>query len=465
MEGVSQDITQREQALSNDERNDEESLNLAKARYMALDRYPVTDLANDLCRVVGDYLIDTDRRRKNRRGKDALEKYHRATGAVIADLMLGFRREKSPLSYRTLSPATFNDGPVSYRSFKAVIDALEDLGLVFIAARGFHKRESISSGRATRYGVSPLLLERAANFKITPANVDRHFACELPRAPLVLKTAKERHDWKSVVSRYRPFIGKQIVTFERTDETHRLEAEVNELNKFFSEFKLEGGTHRGYRRIFNLGSEVDYRWNKGGRLYSAGDENYQMLPAAERAQMRINGECVIELDIRACFLTILYAQRCQSFDLSTDPYAIEDIPRNVVKQWVVMTLGHDKYHRSWPKQYKDKFLEKEGVELQKVYPIKMVREAVLIKHPVIVKSQNFPIDIFDLMYLESESMVRTMLQLKRAYGIPSLTVHDSILVRKRDVCAAAEVLSRSFRCVCGAEAEFGNWENPERNMS
>jgi hypothetical protein len=203
MEGLSQEVTKCVDASSNDERNDEESLNLAKARYMALDRYPVTDLANDLCRVVGDYLIDTDRRRKNRRGKDALEKYHRATGAVIADLMLGFCREKSPLSYRTLSPATFNDGPVSYRNFKSVIDTLESLGLVFIAAHGFYRRETISSGRATRYEISPLLLEKAANFKITPANVDKHFACELPRAPLVLKTAKERRDWKNVL-RVRP---------------------------------------------------------------------------------------------------------------------------------------------------------------------------------------------------------------------------------------------------------------------
>ena len=128
MEGVCQEVTQFYQASSGGERSDEERRNLAKARYMALDRYPVTDLANDLCRVVGDYLINTDRERKNKRGKEALEKYHRATGAVIADLMLGFRREKSPLSYRTLSPATFTDGPVSYRNFKSIIDTLEGLG-------------------------------------------------------------------------------------------------------------------------------------------------------------------------------------------------------------------------------------------------------------------------------------------------------------------------------------------------
>ena len=166
MEGVSQEVTQFYQASSGGERSDEERRNLAKARYMALDRYPVTDVASELCRVVGDYLINTDRKRKNRRGKEALEKYHRATGAVIADLMLGFRREKSPLSYRTLSPATFTDGPVSYRNFKSIIDTLEGLGWTFKAAEGFYRRETISSGLATRYGVMPLLLEMAAKHGI-----------------------------------------------------------------------------------------------------------------------------------------------------------------------------------------------------------------------------------------------------------------------------------------------------------
>ena len=57
-------------------------------------------------------------------------------------------------------------------------------------------------------------------------------------------------------------------------------------------------------------------------------------------------------------------------------------------------------------------------------------------------------------------MVRAMLQLKRAYGIPSLTVHDSIIVRERDVCAAAEAVARGFKSVCDVEPEFGNWNRP-----
>ena len=45
-----------------------------------------------------------------------------------------------------------------------------------------------------------------------------------------------------------------------------------------------------------------------------------------------------------------------------------------------------------------------------------------------------------------------------SYGI-RLTVHDSIIVRERDVCAAAEAVARSFKSVCGVEPEFGDWKD------
>ena len=71
-----------------------------------------------------------------------------------------------------------------------------------------------------------------------------------------------------------------------------------------------------------------------------------------------------------------------------------------------------------------------------------------------------PIDIFALMYPEADTMFRTMLQLKRAYEIPSLTVRDSIIVLERGACAAAGAMTRNFMSVCGVKTEFGNWERP-----
>ena len=57
-------------------------------------------------------------------------------------------------------------------------------------------------------------------------------------------------------------------------------------------------------------------------------------------------------------------------------------------------------------------------------------------------------------------MFRTMLQLKRAYEIPSLTVRDSIIVLERSACAAAGAMTRNVMSVCGVKTEFGNWERP-----
>ena len=83
---------------------------------------------------VGDYLIDTDRRRKNNE-VGTLEKYHRATGAIIADLILGFRGEKSPFhialyQLQHLTTVLFHTG-ISNLSL-----TLEGLGLAF-KATGF----------------------------------------------------------------------------------------------------------------------------------------------------------------------------------------------------------------------------------------------------------------------------------------------------------------------------------------
>ena len=92
------------------------------------------------------------------------------------------------------------------------------------------------------------------------------------------------------------------------------------------------GRQEGYVRIFNNNS-----WEKGGRLYSIGG-GYQLLPLQQRVQMKINGESVYEIDIRASFLTIYHAlvgEPLKSLEFPgeplkdwEDPYArVTDVPR------------------------------------------------------------------------------------------------------------------------------------------
>jgi hypothetical protein len=67
-------------------------------------------------------------------------------------------------------------------------------------------------------------------------------------------------------------------------------------------YEFTGGEHYGFTRNFNNRS-----WKKGGRLYSVGG-GYQRLSEKKRLEMTINGEAVVEIDIKASFLTIYHAR-------------------------------------------------------------------------------------------------------------------------------------------------------------
>ena len=55
----------------------------------------------------------------------------------------------------------------------------------------------------------------------------------------------------------------------------------------------------------------------------------------------------------------------------------------------------------------------------------------------------------NLMFIESEIIIGTMLELMSDYNIPSLPVHDCIIVRKSDQELAMRILSEQFRIKTG----------------
>jgi hypothetical protein len=110
--------------------------------------------------------------------------------------------------------------------------------------------------------------------------------------------------------------GRIIRNYKRTEHAERLAADIRELNEFLARCELTGGEHHGYTRNFNNRS-----WKKGGRLYSVGG-GYQQLSEEKRLRMRLNGEAVAEIDIKASYLTIYHAKIIgQPLDSSRDPYA------------------------------------------------------------------------------------------------------------------------------------------------
>jgi hypothetical protein len=426
------------------------------ARNMSLDYRPASPQAEELGKALADTVFRAGSGRHRERRGAQQRRFERAAGAFAADLLKAAQANPQRWSYRVQDKASFSGEAVSARAFKQLRDGALAAGLIE-KHNGHYSRidwgEGVKSGLglALRLRAKPCLIELAERCGISPTNVDDHFRRAEPIKPLVLKSSSARIAGRKQSGR--------SMRFEETETTRQLREDMIELNRFLAKQQIEGGIHHGYRRIFNRGDLPDYAWNKGGRLYSVGEDNYQTMKKDQRLQMTINGEPVVEIDIRASFLTILHALKRRPFDPSTDPYSIpelrrEDLPpeitREVAKSLVTMTLGNTGFHRRWPSDKVAEFRDR-GINLGKRFPLKDVQRAVLVRLPIMREWPTQPTTCFDLMFLESEAVIGTMLELMREYRVPALSVHDSLIVPVMTLDLVEGVLKRRYKTVCGVE--------------
>jgi hypothetical protein len=362
--------------------------------------------------------------RKNQR-QSTLPAHHDAVAAIVGGLLTAAEIDTDRWSRRSMRSNDYTGECISYKQFMGAYKPMCEAGLIETHG-GSYQRETIDwgnglvtndgHGRQTRLRATDQLLDLAEEFGINPENVRSHFRQEPPKRPLVLKAAKKSPSW---VSGDKTAPSGQPIQFEDDLFSHSLEAEVKELNEFLHATQIKNAYHNGYRRIFNQGDQPGFAWNKGGRLYSLGEDAYQRLKQEDRLKMLLNGEPVVEIDITASYLSILYALAGQCLDLSTDPYEIDGIPRSMVKAWVTMTLGHTRFHTRWPKEIAEGF-RKKGLEMGGQFTATKVGDQVIARHPILADWPERKLTCFDLMFIESEAVVKTMLELKRSYGIPCL---------------------------------------------
>jgi hypothetical protein len=246
---------------------------------------------------------------------------------------------------------------------------------------------------------------------------------------------------------------------QENETTRQLKAEIEELNDFIAKVRVEGEgiQFTGWTRIFNEGDQKGFAWDRGGRLYARPQGSYQELSKDERLKLTIDGERVVEIDIRCSHLSIVYGlkgispyQHFRSYGddgywTLADPYLIGDLPRAVVKAWVTITLGAGKPPRRWSKKAIERLTE-EQVDL-KAYDVKQVGAAVLERHPVLADLGD--ISWAKLQFIESQVIVRTMLRLKREHAIPALPVHDSLIVPRQAWWVAGRMLQEVYEAVLG----------------
>jgi hypothetical protein len=174
--------------------------------------------------------------------------------------------------------------------------------------------------------------------------------------------------------------------------------------------------------------------------------------------MTINGSPVCEVDVRASTLTIFQGSVGQPLDFSNnpdlDPYALPGLDRDVVKAFITATFGNGQCPVRWSPEAAEEYEKKKGQSLRLHHPISQVRDAVRKAYPLLadLRRDNAQPPVWArLQFLESEAVLQTMLTL-RAAGVPSLSVHDSLIVPGDDAELARHTLSEMYRLTAGATA-------------
>lgn len=408
---------------------------------------PARKLTFDLYNEIADWEQKTKRRVRRRRARsgvvfvDAIERF-------VGDLLRARGDSKaSGLIYHATGKTSFDDDPVNYDVFMKLLEGLKAIGLVdhergrtrFLKVKEWGVSATLR-GRAPRFWATEKLIRFAEDRGIGLDNIGDHFRPEPPHNPLVLR------DYATGRGRNRER-GPIIKNYPRTADTERLTADVRELNEFLDRCEIAGGEHYGYTRNFNNGC---WNWNKGGRLYSVGG-GYQQMPEHKRLQMTINGEAVAEIDIKASFLTIYHAKLGDPLSRSEDPYVRAGVARDVAKLWIVASFGNSKPAKQWPKKMAHDYKKDTGLRLSKVAKAKDVAAKMLAAFPALEQLERYSDIWADLQFVEAEAIINTMLILMRSHRVPSLSMHDGILVPRSRAALTKTILAEQFRRFVGVE--------------
>jgi hypothetical protein len=418
--------TRNEFASQNDVRFDDPSQRFA--HLADLRARPTSEAAKDAVKAISSEItrhLYQAGQIKNLKAGNKLAEYEFAVSSFLYEVIKGAANApaKGWVSIE-FSAASATDEMVSYRQRVKIRDGLEALefievskGKQFVTRSGFGgKALTVQQGRTTRLRATQTLLNVLESIGITPKTYFEHFFVELPQWTIKLR-AQSKGYGKSKAK------GK-ILPVPRNDRTEALDADLQTINHFTLAQNIEGTAFHGYIRLFNNGDAEDFNWNKGGRLYA----HFQRLKSEDRRKIKINGEPIVEIDVSASFLTILHGLLDLPFDRESDAYTIDGVQREAVKAFISQTFGLGALPKRWSRSWDHKFQEAYGYSLAQKYKLAEVKEVILAKYPSLMSLEERNLSWADLMFIESEAMLNAMLVLKSQYQVPSLLVHDSLIV-------------------------------------
>lgn len=401
------------------------------ATYASLLDRPSSALAISLCAGLLDDLLHHRQRRKPR------TKQREAFGGLIADLLHRDTREHGGWLYRAIRPDGFNGDAIGYRVFRPIFAAMKDHMIEVAQGKQHRTNRELTGGQwatvgqqATRFRASEWLRLWFEAEGVTRENWKDHFR----RDPEAVRKAQEKPKVALILRGGKPprstGIGKRppLPIDKNASTVTAIVSRLAKLNTFLTAQAVEPyGPTVHLQRIFSDGHLPDHGWRQGGRLYAVGGKgSYQNAKKEARRGITINGRPTVELDLRSSHLSILVGLSHLPMEcLRGDPYAIDGIPRPVVKRWVNMTISHGKRHLRWPKAATTDLLKDHGIDVRVDYPIKQTGDAILAKLPIIGSDGlGVPVGWGELQFRESEIILTCMETLAYEHKVPSLPVHE-----------------------------------------
>lgn len=418
---------------------------LLAARMATLNRYPATSeakgLIDDLVNEILAFEAATKLRDRTRKAKD-LESFRAGLGAFIADLLMQSENaEAGGFCYRSFGTMSFDGSYATTELLDQYRDHLVALGLVEYvpgyqtSANGYDR-----SAKASRFRATPDLLSKAADhLELTVVSLKRHFVVNRSLGfPITLKrTAVEEAKAKRM-------------PFDRTDPMVKaLASDMTRINDYLHRHSFNLGLDPLYRRGFHGGDRPEFQWDLGGRMFDYAEVGLTNMKRDIRPGITINGEKTCEVDIKACMLTIIYGVTGTPFDPMVDLYAVDGVPRPLVKKLVNMAIGKGGAPTQWPSTFKAELLEQGERPIPKGLTAKAAWAKVMTTHPIMGCLNEYGLGWPELQYIESQVLIATLLELMDEHDVCALPIHDGVIVAVSHADVTEEVFRRSFEAIVG----------------
>ena len=383
-------------------------------------------------------LLNIDCSKKRKLQQRHLESKLRTLELVIVNLINKTRLDTNQQVFISYRAQAFTDTHCSYRQFVAVMNTLENSGLII---RDIGRKQTCSFDikiwfyySASLITITPKFINLCCCIQINRLNFESFFSVCLPKYFVSARYA-------SNLVRGKKYRGKkvEIRKLKVTPEFHILNNQMKKINDFIEKQSIKNAEFYGLVRSFNFINNAHY-FNCGGRMQAVGNKNFQTLKKEERKKILINGEVVSEVDIKASHLSIFYGILRKQIK-NEDPYKVNGLHRDIVKEWVNISLSNSKYCERWPVNTKIRLLEK-GHDLKKL-SAKNAGKIILETITILKYLKNDTGGWGFLQYAESCILVKTIIELNKL-NITALPVHDSLIVQQNHTAIAKQTLSDVF---------------------